>query len=402
VVLAGWPGTTASFWQRLGRAGRTGGAAAGVLVAQQDPLDHYLVTHPEQLVGRPPEDAIIDPANHHLLAPHLRCACQELPLDAVEAEQRFGPTRPALLDADVEAGVLRLRGGRYHWTSRKRAAGEVDLRSGGGRSIRIVDTGTGALIGDVDEARAHRQVHPGAIYLHQGRTFEVAELDLDRELALVEEVGQRSWTTRPRSDTDVRIIDELAAETWDDVEVRLGRVEVTTQVTGYDVLRLGSNEVLDRHDLDLPPLHLHTVAVWYAVDEQTPAGRRHRLAGRAGGAARGRARRDRDAAAAGAVRPLGPRRPVDRAPSGHRPGHGVRLRRPSRRRGARGALLPAPAGAPGDDPHHHRHVRLPPRVPVVRAVTQVRQRQRPAAQGRGDPRARPAARPGPATAARPA
>jgi DEAD/DEAH box helicase domain-containing protein len=269
VVLAGWPGTTASFWQRLGRAGRTGGAAAGVLVAQQDPLDHYLVTHPEQLIGRPPEDAIIDPANHHLLAPHLRCACQELPLDAVEAEQRFGATAPGLLAADAEAGVLRLRGGRYHWTSRKRAAGEVDLRSGGGRSIRIVDTTTGALIGDVDEARAHRQVHPGAIYLHQGRTCEVGQLDLDRGLALVEEVGRRSWTTRPRSDTDVRIIDELAAETWDDVEVRLGRVEVTTQVTGYDVLRLGSNEVLDRHDLDLPPLHLHTVAVWYAVGEQT-------------------------------------------------------------------------------------------------------------------------------------
>jgi DEAD/DEAH box helicase domain-containing protein len=269
VVLAGWPGTTASFWQRLGRAGRTGGAAAGVLVAQQDPLDHYLVTHPEQLVGRPPEDAIIDPANHHLLAPHLRCACQELPLDAVEAEQRFGPTALGLLDEDVEAGVLRLRGGRYHWTSRKRAAGEVNLRSGGGRAIRIVDTDTGALIGDVDEARAHRQVHPGAIYLHQGRTLEIAELDLDRELAMGVETRQRSWTTRPRSDTDVRIIDELAAETWDDVEVRLGRVEVTTQVTGYDVLRLGSNEVLDRHDLDLPPLHLHTVAVWYAVGEGT-------------------------------------------------------------------------------------------------------------------------------------
>jgi DEAD/DEAH box helicase domain-containing protein len=269
VVLAGWPGTTASFWQRLGRAGRTGGAAAGVLVAQQDPLDHYLVTHPEQLLTRPPEDAIIDPTNHHLLAPHLRCAAQELPLDDVEAEQRFGPTAPGLLAADAEAGVLRLRGGRYHWTSRKRAAGEVDLRSGGGRSIRIVDTSTGALIGDVDEARAHRQVHPGAIYLHQGRTCEVGQLDLDRGLALVEEVGQRSWTTRPRSDTDVRIIDELAAETWEDVEVRLGRVEVTTQVTGYDVLRLGSNEVLDRHDLDLPPLHLHTVAVWYAVGEDT-------------------------------------------------------------------------------------------------------------------------------------
>ncbi len=267
VILAGWPGTTASFWQRLGRAGRTGGAAAGLLVAQEDPLDHYLVTHPEQLVTRPPEDAIIDPANEHLLGPHLRCACQELPLDEVEAAQRFGDTAPGLLAADAEAGILRRRRERYHWTSRQRAAGQVDLRSGGGRTIRIVDTGTGALIGDVDEARAHRQVHTGAIYLHQGRTLEVAELDLDRQLALVEEVGQRSWTTRPRSDTDVRVLEELEASDWSDVEVRLGRVEVTTQVTGYDVLRLGSDEVLDRIDLDLPALELRTVAVWYALTE---------------------------------------------------------------------------------------------------------------------------------------
>ncbi len=267
VILAGWPGTAASFWQRLGRAGRTGGAAAGVLVAQEDPLDHYLVTHPEQLLGRPPEDAIVDPTNEHLLGPHLRCACQEQPLDEVEAAERFGPTAPDLLAADADAGVLRLRGGRYHWASRRRAAGEVDLRSGGGRSIRIVDTDTGALIGDVDEARAHRQVHPGAIYLHQGRTLEIADLDLDRGLATGAESRQRTWTTRPRSDTDVRILDEQRAETWEDVEVRLGRVEVTTQVTGYDVLRLGSSEVLDRIELDLPPLHLHTVAVWYSVPD---------------------------------------------------------------------------------------------------------------------------------------
>jgi DEAD/DEAH box helicase domain-containing protein len=267
VVLAGWPGTAASFWQRLGRAGRSGGAAAGVLIAQEDPLDHYLVTHPEQLLARPPEDAILDPTNPYLLGPHLRCACQEQPLDAIEAAERFGPTAPGLLAADVDAGVLRLRGGRHHWTSRRRASAEVDLRSAGGRTVRIVDGGTGAVVGDVDEARAHRQVHPGAIYLHQGRSFEVASLDLERELALVEEVGQRSWTTRPRSDTDVTVLEETAEQTWGEIDVRLGRVEVTTQVTGYEVLRLGSDEVLDRIDLDLPPLHLRTVAVWYALEE---------------------------------------------------------------------------------------------------------------------------------------
>jgi DEAD/DEAH box helicase domain-containing protein len=276
VVLGGWPGTFASFWQRLGRAGRSGGAAAGVLVAQEDPLDHWLVTHPDELLTRPPEDAIVDATNPYLLGPHLRCACHEAPLDAEEAVAWFGASAIPLLEADTQpgadtpgnpAGRLRLRGGRWYWTSRKRPSAEVDMRSAGGANVRIVDTSTGALIGDVDEARAHRQVHAGAIYLHQGRTYRVTELDLDRHHALTEEAGQLGYTTRPRSDTDVRVLEELEGTWWEDVEIGLARVEVTTQVTGYEVLRLGSDEVIDRHELDLPPIELRTVAVWYAIPE---------------------------------------------------------------------------------------------------------------------------------------
>lgn len=272
VVLGGWPGTFASFWQRLGRAGRSGGPAAGVLVAQQDPLDHWLVTHPDELLTRSPEDAIVDASNPYLLGPHLRCACHEAPLDAEEATTWFGPDAVPMLEADTDPAPgarLRLRGGRWYWTSRRRPSAEVDLRSAGGANVRIVDTGTGALIGDVDEARAHRQVHAGAVYLHQGRTYRIGELDLDRHHALAEEAGQLGYTTRPRSETDVRMLEELEGGWWDDVEVGLARVEVSTQVTGYEVLRLGSDEVIDRHELDLPPLELRTVAVWYAIADET-------------------------------------------------------------------------------------------------------------------------------------
>ena len=269
VLLAGWPGTAASFWQRIGRAGRTGEAAAGVLIAQEDPLDHYLVTHPDELVHRPPEDAILDPENPYLLGPHLRCACQEAPLDDAEAAAWFGSSAPPLMATDVDAGVLRLRGGKHYWTSRKRAAGLVDLRAAGGQAVRIVEVATGAVIGDVDEARAHRQVHTGATYLHQGRQLVVQLLDLDRHVALVEEAATIGYTTRPRSDTDVTVLEELEGVAWDEVDVRLGRVEVTTQVVGYEVLRIGSGEVMDRLDLDLPPIELRTVAVWYAIPEET-------------------------------------------------------------------------------------------------------------------------------------
>ncbi len=267
VILAGYPGTAASFWQRLGRAGRTGEASAGVLVAGDDPLDQYLVHHPEQLLERPPEDAIIDPANPYLLGPHLRCACQEAPMDADEATRWFGPGAPALLDEEVAAGRLRERGGRYHFFGRRRASAEVDIRSIGGATIRIVDADTGALIGDVEEARAYKQTHTGAVYLHQGRQYEIRALDLDRGLAVAREAPEISYATRARSDTDVRILGELEHAAWGEVDVRLGSVEVTVQVTGYEVFRPGSNEVLDRVDLELPATTLQTVAVWYTIPD---------------------------------------------------------------------------------------------------------------------------------------
>ncbi len=244
VLLAGYPGTIARFWQRLGRAGRTGGAAVGVLVAADDPLDQYLVHHPEQLLERDPEDAIVDPANPYLLLPHLECACHEKPLDADEAVRWFGESATALLDADVAEGRLRERGGRYHWTARRRPSLDTDIRSAGGIEVRIVDGETGALVGTVDASRAPSQVHDGAIYLHQGVTYEVATLDLDGGIAMVLPAGEVHHTTRPRSDTDVSILGETHAASWGPIKVRLGPVEVTTQVTGYDVLQLGSNEVL--------------------------------------------------------------------------------------------------------------------------------------------------------------
>ncbi len=271
VLLAGWPGTTAAFWQRIGRAGRRGEASVAVLVAQEDPLDHYLVLHPRALLTRDPEDAVVDPGNPYLLAPHLRCACQEAPLTDEEAVRWFGESAPALLAEDVAAGRLRRRDDRHFWTGRGRAAAEVGLRSSGGEPIRIVDTTTGQVIGDVDEARAHRQVHPGAIHLHQGRVLEVAQLDLDRRLALVADAPTTELTTRPRTDTDVRVLDTAEQASWAEVEVAVGRVEVTTRVTGYEVLRVGSGEVLERLDLELPPTQLRTVATWWAIPEASLA-----------------------------------------------------------------------------------------------------------------------------------
>ncbi|MBY5161783.1 DEAD/DEAH box helicase [Salsipaludibacter albus] len=266
VVLAGYPGTIASMWQRFGRAGRGGEAAIGVLVAGEDPLDQYLVHHPDQLLGRSAEDAIIDPQNRYLLGPHLRCAAHEAPLDVEDAPRWFGPAATDVLDDEVAAGRLRARAGKVHWTGRRGPAGDVDLRSIGGGEVRIIDAETGALVGTVDSARARDTVHEGAIYLHQGTTWEVAALDLERGLAAAERV-RTNHTTRPRRDTDVQIVDELEHRDLGAVQLALDRVAVTNTVTGYDLLRLGSRDVLASVPLDLPPLHLDTVAVRWTITE---------------------------------------------------------------------------------------------------------------------------------------
>ena len=271
VVLAGYPGTVASMWQRLGRAGRGEEAAVGVLVASENPMDQYLVHHPGELLTRPAEDAIIDPGNRYLVGPHLCCAAHEAPLDADEALRWFGAGAPDLLAELVEAGRLRERAGRFHWVGRRGPSREVNLRSIGGGEVRIIDAVTGALIGTVDSGRARTQVHEGAVYLHQGITHEIGALDLERGLA-VAEVRDLHHTTRPRSDTDVEIVEDLEALALGPaVHLSLHRVAVTNQVTGYDLLRLGSRDVLASVQLDMPPVHLDTVAVLYTITEEALA-----------------------------------------------------------------------------------------------------------------------------------
>jgi DEAD/DEAH box helicase domain-containing protein len=161
--------------------------------------------------------------------------------------------------------VLRERGGRYYWIGRRRAAAAVSLRSSGGHPFRIVDVDTGAVVGDADEPRVYRQNHPGAIYLHQGRTFDVVELDLDQRVAGVRDATGVDHTTRATTATDVRVLGVTEQRDLGPVRVAFGRTRVTEEVTGYDVLEPTSRRVLDHVELDLPPTRLTTVAVWWSL-----------------------------------------------------------------------------------------------------------------------------------------
>ena len=263
VVIAGWPGTAASLWQQAGRAGRRGREATVVFVAADDPLDHYLLANPDQLWGRPLESAIIDVTNPYVLTPHVRCAAWELPLAA--DEDVFAPADVgALISDEVAEGRLRERGGRWYWAGRGSPAAGMSIRSAGGEPFSIVDAGTGALIGDVDESRAYRTVHTGAVYLHQGRTWRIRTLDLPQHMAVADPYDGDEYT-QPRSDTDIVVLEVRESVAWGRCKMHLGRVEVANQVLAYERRRIFSDESLGLVELDLPRLHLVTQALWLTI-----------------------------------------------------------------------------------------------------------------------------------------
>jgi len=263
VVIAGWPGTRASLWQQAGRAGRGGGHALAVLIARDDPLDTYLVHHPDAIFGQPVEAAVLDPDNPYVVTPHLAAAAAELPL--VEADLAgFGPTAPAAVQELVGAGLLRRRPTGWFWTRRDRASALADLRGTGGEPVRICEAGTGRLVGTVDAAASHATVHTGAVYLHQGQSFLVRDLDLAECVALVE-ADNPDWSTWARDRTDISIVSTSRGVDHGAVTVQVGVVDVTQQVVSFLRRRVGTGEVLGEVALDLPPRQLRTVATWWTV-----------------------------------------------------------------------------------------------------------------------------------------
>jgi DEAD/DEAH box helicase domain-containing protein len=262
VLIAGWPGTRAAVWQQAGRAGREGQSAVAVLIARDDPLDTYLVHHPEALLERPVEATVLDPGNPYVLAPHLCAAAAELPLAETDLA-RFGPAAAGVADGLVRRGMLRRRGQRLYWTRRGRAA-EAGLRGTGGRPVKIVEKATGRLVGTVDEPSAHIMVHTGAVYPHQGELYLVTELNLAEGVALVEP-GDPGYATSARNITGIDVIAELRRADWGPAVVHFGEVEVMRQVTSFTRRHPETGHPIGEFPLDLPPRALRTRAVWWTI-----------------------------------------------------------------------------------------------------------------------------------------
>lgn len=269
VLMAGFPGTRAALWQQLGRAGRGAGDALGVLVARDDPLDTYLVTHPEAIVDQPVEATVFDPSNPYVLGPHLCAAAQERPLTEADLAL-FGPTAREVVDALTEGGLLRRRPRGWFWTDRRRAADLADIRSTGGSPVQLVEAGTGRVVGTVDAGSAHGTAHAGAVYVHRGESWLVSALDLDEHVAVIER-AEPDYSTSAREVTDISIVQEREHRDWAGCRLSFGEVDVTHQVVSFLKRRQPGGDVLGEEPLDLPPRSLRTSAVWWTVPEDVLA-----------------------------------------------------------------------------------------------------------------------------------
>ncbi|MCW4464013.1 DUF1998 domain-containing protein [Glutamicibacter sp. MNS18] len=266
VVVAGWPGTRASFFQQIGRAGRAGQGSLAIFVASEDPLDTYLVHHPEAIFDIGVEATVFDPQNKYVLSGHLCTAAQELPLRAEELEI-FGDTAEMLLDSLVSRGYLRRRPAGWFWTHAQHAAAMFSIRADGGGPVNIIDSDSGAILGTMDSPQTHYQAHPGAIYVHQGSSYFVEELDEQNHTVLVTQVNPDYYTTA-RDITTVGVESTERRSEHRNLAIHFGEVVVTTQVVSFQRKSISSNEVLSEEPLELEARDLHTKSIWFTLTEQ--------------------------------------------------------------------------------------------------------------------------------------
>jgi DEAD/DEAH box helicase domain-containing protein len=268
-IMAGYPGTIAATWQRAGRAGRRAARSAAVMVASSAPVDQFVVRHPSYFFDATPEHALINPDNLNILVNHVKCAAFELPFTAVEQYGRVDVQE--VLGVLQEAGLVHKSGGdadddatgQWHWTSESYPADAVSLRSVSSDNFVIVDqTGEPKVIAETDFTSALSMLHPKAIYIVEGRLFQVDRLDFDGRKAYVRSVDCDYYTTAIDY-TKVTILDTFGSDAR--TVSHHGEVHVVSRVVGFKKIKFHTNENVGSGELDLPEQQMHTTSYWMEI-----------------------------------------------------------------------------------------------------------------------------------------
>ena len=262
-IMVGYPGTVASLWQQAGRAGRGLEDSVVILIAQNSPIDQYLMAHSDYVFEQTPEQAVIDPDNPHIAVGHIKCAVKELPL-AKEDIGKFGPYSDVVLELLDEDRLVRLIKGKWYWAADDYPAAQVNLRNISGVVYTIQDeTAEGRVIGTMDEISALSQLHTHAVYLHGAETFFVNELDIQQKIARVER-RELDYYTQSIQTSQIRIDEVEEDGEVNGSRIGFGDVTVTTTIPMFKKIKFHSRDSLGFETLEMPPQQFETVAMWFA------------------------------------------------------------------------------------------------------------------------------------------
>jgi len=264
-VMAGYPGTIASTWQRAGRAGRREGSSAALMVASSAPLDQFIVQNPDYFFDHSPEHGYVNPDNLTILLNHLKCAAFELPL---KEEEKFGDLDLKLLCGHLEElGFLHKSGDGWHWVSESYPADAISLRSVSSDNFVIVDiTGEPRIIGEVDFTSALTTVHEKAIYLQEGQQYHVERLDYQERKAYVRQCDSEYYTDAI-SYTKIKILENFDSAPAGPAIKNHGEVQVNTQVVGFKKIKFHTMQNVGSGELELPEQEMHTTAFWLTLPQ---------------------------------------------------------------------------------------------------------------------------------------
>jgi DEAD/DEAH box helicase domain-containing protein len=263
-ILVGYPGSIVNTWQRAGRVGRSGRESLIILIASKDALDQFFMKHPAQFFDRDVEAAVVDPANAYILKHHLTCAAREYPLTLSEPEYRIDGWQQAV-DHLVEQGdLLQSADGDAWYAARKQPHRLVNLRTIG-ESWTIYEQGRKNLIGTVSGGQVYGECYEGAIYLHRGRQYLIQGRDPSKGQIHASEVDV-PYYTRAKTERETEILEELRSRPMSGFLAKLGRLKVSSQVVGFEKVRVGDQTVLSQHPLESPVQHFETVGFWLELD----------------------------------------------------------------------------------------------------------------------------------------
>ena len=269
IVMLGYPGSISGFLQQTGRAGREDRPSASVLIASASPVDQFIVHHPEFVAGKNPESVQINPDNPLILINHLKCAAFELPFREQEGYGKLANAEVLeYLNVLMNLGMLHRDQRKYYWKSTLYPSSGFSIRGISGNPIQIIQKGRDGVkvIGEVDRSSAKRVVFPGAIYLHNGQSYEVLSLELEEDRAIVIDHHDDELTI-PIISVDIKIINSMESNSLQNVEIGLGEIEVTEEVSGYKIIIPETREIIEKSNLDFEKDVMQTQGIWFAFEK---------------------------------------------------------------------------------------------------------------------------------------